>query len=466
MTSIIGKMLAAVRGTADQRPPVSYAPPGAPMAHGLLGMGQSETRLMDTYGSVGTIFAIVSLLARSTAAVEWRLYRRQSGPRPQPGAAEDDGRTEVTQHAALDLLARPNPWYTQFEFVEQGQQHLDLTGEQWWVVVRAGSGGTGVPLSMWPVRPDRMQPVPDPARFIAGYLYTSPSGEDVALDVGEVIWTRYPHPTDPYRGLGPVQAILTDLDASRYAAEWNRNFFLNSAEPGGLIEVEQELTDDEFTQLTSRWRDAHQGVARAHRVAVLEMGAKWRDRAFSQRDMQFTELRNVSRDVIREAFRVNQFMLGTTTDVNLANANAAQAVFERGVLTERLDRLRDTLNARLLPMFYPGVRPGSVPVEFDYCSPVGADRAADNAEIAAKSLAAFNLARSGYDLAAITEAVGLPPMAAAPRPVPPTAAGPEPDGPPPGVAGDPSGDGLDALLRSAVGELPARVNGSRIGGHR
>ncbi|NIS37117.1 MAG: phage portal protein, partial [Actinobacteria bacterium] len=73
--------------------------------------------------------------------------------------------------------------------------------------------------------------------FLAGFLYHGPNGEQVPLSLDEVIHIRYPNPLDPYRGLGPVQSAMIDLDSARYSAEWNRNFFVNSAEPGGHLET-------------------------------------------------------------------------------------------------------------------------------------------------------------------------------------------------------------------------------------
>jgi phage portal protein BeeE len=70
---------------------------------------------------------------------------------------------------------------------------------------------------------------------------------------------------DPYRGLSPVLSILPDLDTSRYAAEWSRAFFINSAQPGGIIEVPQPLSDPDFDQLRDRWNEQHKGVGNAHR---------------------------------------------------------------------------------------------------------------------------------------------------------------------------------------------------------
>ncbi len=250
-----------------------------------------------------------------------------------------------------------------------------------------------------------MVPVPHPTDFLTGWVYAGPSGEKVPLNRNEVVQLKMPNPLDPYRGMGPVQSLLVDLDSTRYSAQWNRNFFLNSAEPGGIIEVDRRLDDDEFNEMTGRWREQHQGVAQAHRVAVLEQG-KWVERSFNQRDMQFVQLREVSRDIIREAFGMSKTMLGQTEDVNRATAEAAEYVFARYQLVSRLERIKGVLNNEFLPMF----GPTGQGVEFDYSNPVPNDREATNAERASKASAAVQLVSAGYDPAEVLDTVGLPPM--------------------------------------------------------
>src|SRR6185312_11880223 len=109
----------------------------------------------------------------------------------------EEDRTEVTRHAALMVWTRPNGFMAWQEFSEVSQQHLDLAGEAWWVIVRAFN----TPIEMWPIRPDRMTPVESNTDFIAGYIYTSPDGEKVPLAREDVIMIRTPAPLDIYRGM-------------------------------------------------------------------------------------------------------------------------------------------------------------------------------------------------------------------------------------------------------------------------
>ncbi|MDN5857141.1 MAG: phage portal protein [Pseudonocardia sp.] len=352
-------------------------------------------RLLHAMGEVSTLFAIVDRLASSTASVHWDMWRKA------PSGQKKD-RELVTKHAALDLWRKPNRHMTQARFVHAYEQFIDLTGEGPWLLVKAG----GVPVGMWPVRPDRLEPVPSGTDFLSGYVYSATT-ERVPLGVDDVIRPMMPNPLDPYRGLGPVQALLTHLDATRYSAEWNRNFFANSAAPGGVVEVPYKLDDVEFEDFRERWAEQHQGVSNAHRVALLEDGFKWVDATYTRRDMQFAELEGLGREVIREGFGFPKAMLGAVEDVNRANAEAGEVVFGRWLIVPRLERIKDHLNNELLPMFYP--RGAVVDVEFDYVPPVPEDRAADNEALQAQTTAFSSLITAGVAPEAAAAHVGMPP---------------------------------------------------------
>jgi len=358
---------------------------------------------MAAMGSVSTLFSIVNRTSNATSQVNWRLWRTKIDGRRRTATGEETQRTEVTQHAALDLWNRPNAFMTKQHFVESVEQHVDLVGEGVIVVVR--DPRFRLPLELWPVRPDRVEPIPHPTEFLSGYIYRGPDGEQVPLRLDEVIHLKMPNPLDPYRGLGPVQAAMTDLDSARYSAAWDRNFFINSAEPGGVIEMEKRLTDEEFDEFQERWRESHQGVSAAHRVAILEQG-KWVPNAFTQKDMQFAELRGVSRELIREAFGIHGHMLGNSQDVNKVNAEAGEISFARWIVYPRAQRIKGEINAKLLPMF----GETTAGLEFDHDRVVPEDREADDRERTSRAQAFQLLVSAGADMDDAADAVGLPRM--------------------------------------------------------
>jgi HK97 family phage portal protein len=333
--TLLQRSLQAVFKQNTIRPPVAIGSGSGLNLGGLLtGDGVSNNlSQMQAMTQTSWLFAVVDRIAASTAAIDWQLYRRMPNNQMQ----------EIPRHPIIDLWNSVNPFYTRHEFIETSVQHFELTGEIWWLIVRNAGGK---PVELWPIRPDRIRPVPHVTEFVAGYIYTVGTIQ-IPLKRDDVIFIRRPSPIDPYRGIGTVQSLFLDLGAEQSAAQWTKNFFSNGAMPGGILQFDEGMSDADFERLVSRWSQQHQGVANAHRVAVLERG-KWVDRKFSQRDMQMTELRKLNRDIILGAYGIPASVMGVTESVNRANAEAGDVMFGRWILKPLLERIKQAVNERLV----------------------------------------------------------------------------------------------------------------------
>lgn len=346
---------------------------------------------------VSTLFSIIDLIATSVSERSWKLYRTDGVERGE----------EVTSHPALEVWGNPNSFYTQDELCEAIIQHYELTGEMWLLLESKTMGRLKMPTDLWPLRPDRMAPVKHPRDFVSGYIY-SLGGDKIPLDVEQVIFDRRMNPQDPWRGLSPISSLSTDIAGEKAAARFNTLFFVNGAEPGGVIELGENnvMDDDDFERFRKHWESSHKGYSNAHRVAILEMG-KYTERKITHREMEFVGLRTFSRESMMEAYRVSKSMLGHVDDVNMANNRAQAASFDAKIVTPRLNRVRRMLNSKLLPRF------GTMGIgyEFDYEVPETDDPDALTASLAAVKA----LVDLGFDVQAAAAAYGLPDLPLAPK---------------------------------------------------
>jgi HK97 family phage portal protein len=357
--------------------PMSPRSSGAAFAFSdMFGAGDAYTleQQLDVLEDSSTLMGIAGRKCSAQAQVEWHLYRKSPDGDP-------DKRVEDTTHWAWSLWCKPNHVETGMEFREPGAQHLMLTGERYWVIGYHPSM-PNVPYEMWTARPDRMAPVRDPYRVLIGWVYRGFDGEDIPLKLNEVIQTKIPHPKDPLRGLSPIRALRTNIASVRASERWNANFFLNGAEPGGIVQFNEALTEQEWNQFVERWGEQHRGVAKAHRVAVVENGTY--TPFFNHRDMEFPVMQDKGRDRKLEAWGMPRSMLGITEDVNRANAEAGEYMFSKWVNGTDLKRDRDVLNNKLLPLFGPLIAEGW---EFDYDDPTPDDGEARDRERTSKATA-------------------------------------------------------------------------------
>lgn len=375
--------------TNRNRPLPEVGRSGSSLLDGILGRGTGNTtaQLAASQDS-STVFAIIDRICDGVTAPTWELVN----PSGRGEVREDDPRIE--SHAVLDVLDQPNTIDDTDELLSLLTQHWELTGE--WnllVVTTPGRPPLGrMPIQLWPIRPDKLTAVPHRTKVLAGWIYKGPDGEEIPLETWEVIRSRRPHPTNRFRGLSGVESLLTDIDATEMAAAWNRNFFKNSAQPGGIIEFERRLGDVEWREFTKRWREQHQGTSNAHRVATIEGGGKWIDRKYTMNDMQFSQLRDGAREIQREGFGFPQAMLGRESAQSMTGVQAQEVVFGRWILIPRLNRIRDKLNRKLLPLYGSTTRG----LRLHYTNPIPPDREADDRHMREKVQAAERLWRIGY----------------------------------------------------------------------
>ncbi len=397
---------------------------------------------LSMYLSDPVIRPIVARLFQGVSQTTWHLYKKSTTGDPQD-------RTEIMSHGVLDLISKPNDFQTFGEIMARGQQHWELVGET--SIVLGFQPGVKYPIDMWVLRPDRIAPVPDPYLFLTGWIYTAPGdGEKIPLETRELLRMVDPNPVDPYRGAGAVQSLLRDLDAQRFTKEWQAEFFQNSAQPGGMIVADHRLDDAEFEEMRDRWAEQHQGVSKAHRVAILE-NTTWVQNSFSLKDLQMAELEALGRDKTLAAFGMSKSMIGIVEDVNRANAEAGEYMFAADMIKPRLIKWRQLLNQQLLPLFDPTGR-----LELDFDDPVPENSEANIAERKTNFDVLIAAVAAGFDNTEVAEYLSLPDFGYTKPEVPAFGAGGDnlegisspiqtPDNPT--SNGGPNGRRLDAAMR-------------------
>jgi len=345
---------------------------------------------LNAYGEIGWLFAVVSKIAEGVSEVKWRLYE----------GTDRDKRKQIATHPALSLLDYVNEFQTGQEFIELDSIYFDLIGESFWVF---NFNRMGQPSEIWLPQPPLMHVIPDPKRFVKGYVHGF--GKDATpLDIKDVIHRKKSNPRNPYRGLGAAQALGVDLAAEKYSAKWNERFFYNSARPDGVIEFEGTLSDEQFERLKQQWAERHQGVNKAHKIALLEGGGKYKQIAFNPKDMDFKNLRTMNRDSILGIYGVPLSVMGISENVNRANAEAGDHTFARWVIKPRLDRLKAKLNEQYLPKFR-GTE--NMQIDYDEVVPRTLEQRRDLAESGVRSgYMTVNEARQMVDLDSLKKGVG------------------------------------------------------------
>jgi len=208
------------------------------------------------------------------------------------------------------VIRKPNPFETFSDVRKKTSVHLELTGNSFWELVRDDKENL---IGIYILRPDLMRIQPHPKYKIAGYRYEIESGKEILFSPDEIIHFKYIDPKDDYWGMPPAMAAQIGITLDFFAQTWNKNFFINGAEPGGILETDYSLSPQAHERLINNWMRRHRGGKNSHIPAILEEGMKYKPIESRHDDMQFIEQRKMSKEEIFEVFDVP---INWRTDLN------------------------------------------------------------------------------------------------------------------------------------------------------
>jgi HK97 family phage portal protein len=303
--------------------------------------GVSQAKLMGV--SNPWVQACVFKIAEVISAANLRLYRIKGSERQEW--------EELDDHEILQLLNMPNSYMPRFELFQLWSMHDDLTGNAYWLL-EGMKTERSKPTAIYPLNPSYIKPkVTTLPELVTGYLYEN-GAQSREFKAFEILHFRRPSAKNPYLGFGPTEAVADSIDADNWAREWMRKFFQNSGRPGLVLET--TYTDErKIKLLRETFEDRFSGASKAHKTAILPEGVKIASTGFSQKDMDFVELRRFSRDEILASYGVPAVVLGLGLGetINRASAETLEYVFLKHTIKPKLSRFVTFLNEFFVPLF-------------------------------------------------------------------------------------------------------------------
>jgi len=305
--------------------------------HGLTDPTKLTTlsQYAKTFATDTWVYICVDKNAKAIASLPLKVYQKTPS-----------GRQEVDNRVSR-LIKNPNPYQTRYNFWYITELCLELTGNAYWEIVR---NAFDLPVEMYVLRPDRMKIVPDPQKYIKGYIYTV-NLKDIKFNANEIIHLKLGNPTDDYYGLSPISAARRSVLLDRYAQEHAEEFFKSGEMPGVVLEYDGTLSDVEWKRLNQRWAKAHRGIKKAHRTAILEGGLKAKDIGMTQQDAQFIKQRKMSREEMCAIYDIPPAMVGLLEYANYANVFEQRRIWYTQGIRPRVKMKEETLNKFLIPQF-------------------------------------------------------------------------------------------------------------------
>jgi HK97 family phage portal protein len=350
---------------------------------------------VEGYRGNGIIFACLSAWAFSFP--EPPLLVWEEGP---------GGRVPLPMHGLSQLLRRPNPQMGLSELLQFSIVYMGIGGNCYWYKVRSAAGR---PVELWPLHDGQINPVAGEHRMIDHYEFLGATGAPLPIPAEDIVHFKWmPDPLQPQRGLGPLMAVLREVDTDNEATRYVFALLKNDAMPRLAITVPEtrgELSPEEHARLREEFTEKHGGTQRGG-IALLEAGLDIRPIALNLKEMEFGTLRDVPEARLCSAFRVPAVVVGANVGLSkggqFANHKESVLDFTERSLVPAWGMFDDKVTADLLPEF--GGTPRQV-VMFDTDRVVAlADKRATERQWALTGLTAGGLLVNEFRAAA-----GLPP---------------------------------------------------------
>lgn len=244
---------------------------------------------------VSAVFASIRLIAETVASLPFIVYRRL-----------DRGKERLPGHRVYRLLHdQPNEDMTAMVFRETLLSHVLAWGNGYAAILR---NGNGQPMDLYPIMPDKVSVERLRGGLIVYRVRDEVGGETIMRprDVLHIPGLGF----DGIVGYSVVRMARESLGLTVAAEQYGAAFFGNNANAGGVIEVPNALSDTAYSRLRDSWEARHRGPENAHKVAILEQGAKFDKTSIPPEDAQFLETRKFQVEDVARWFHVPPHKIG------------------------------------------------------------------------------------------------------------------------------------------------------------
>lgn len=291
----------------------------AGLTHGATGL-----RPTRTYSQVAAVYACVRSKANALSGLPIMISTLDD-------QVLEDG-------PVVELSQCPNPGMTSRSLWRNTSAYLDLFGRCHWVLTLDPGGR---PSEVTPVSPLQMKPLINRATGeLTAWKFSAAGalrGRHVVIPADEVhtiVDPDFEDPDHPFEGLSPRRAAAAAISQFYKSDLANEASLDNGVEPGGaLMHKSGQISDDQRRHLRDELIERHAGASNRRRPLLLYGDWDWKQISSSFADMEFSDLKKMSRTDICAAFEVPPPVAGYFEDSNYSHADAAeQAFFIRTVL--------------------------------------------------------------------------------------------------------------------------------------
>ncbi|MCG3205722.1 MAG: hypothetical protein KCHDKBKB_02445 [Elusimicrobia bacterium] len=313
----------------------------------VLGLSASEGILPEVdleiynqmYEQTSWVRAVVGVICKSVTARGYTLV--PSKPNPDQQNAE----------ALSEFFSNCNPNDTFLEILDDITRDTHVFGNAFMEVVR---GADGKPKELWNLDATTVRVKANEHGLIQGYVQmpkyslAAKSGR-VDFEPHEIIHFKLGTKGATLYGLSPLASLILPITVDKFAQIYNRAFFINGGKIKGAFimknsTAEQVERNREFLNARARNPDL------AHADLVLEGDTEYRQIGVNQKDMEFLDLREFTRNEILAVYGVPPSKVSIIETGNIGSGTGehqTQTFYDETILPFQM-RLAEKITKRII----------------------------------------------------------------------------------------------------------------------
>lgn len=296
----------------------------------------------DVVRKSAIVFACATLLADAVAEAVLTVE----------AATPEDGWQPATDRAALHLqsvIARPNPYMEDAEFLSLLVLQSAIQG---YAVVEKVRSGAGLPVELWPLRPDWLSKRGDQ------YAYQANGNHARLIPATDLIFVPWRHDDRMERqGISPVIVAAREIGIDSALTDFLKAFLDAGGIPPFVLMHDDPIDDTATVEaMQETWRQKYGGSRAYGSLPILHGGYRLEPIGQDINAMAWPDLRGLTELKICQAFRVpaelvqarETFVSGSLTTTE---ADGAMTQLQRYGAAPLRSRMAAALGRGLLPEF-------------------------------------------------------------------------------------------------------------------
>lgn len=275
--------------------------------------------LKNLFYSETWVYVVVNIIARKIANQLMPVHKRIISK------GELTTVPDMT-HFLNIMMEKPNDHEDYHAFMYKVGAELTLMGNAIIWRLRFSNQLILLPTELLDVRFDEDTNEPSAYMMMPGLTEEHQGSAVITIHPDDIIHITLPHPNSMIFGLSPFVSGRKSVLFDRYSSEFLNNFYLKQANPGLILEMEQEANEKKAVRLLKSMENLWTGRRNLRRTMLLPKGVKSVVHAQTLAEQDLKEHILLKRDEIRALLNMPPHELGLQSAGSMGSEEAKTAI--------------------------------------------------------------------------------------------------------------------------------------------